>query len=309
MGRLGELYYGFLPILHAIGAILAVSLSYACDTGRAVQVARIPTVLPLPSGLSRDEAFMAAYPWDEGGEFITHNWNPFALIFVFEWLTAGFALRPLKYFVYDTQLLFRVWILWLILGVVLFLGWTFSNSGGVCVAMLFTVLASFVMSAVVAFESLASTAGFLAGGATGNRKQVAYHNVYSDREGRNWKIPSSVQGLSNRRAHAQLMDPVPEQADDEGRAVDKEYERVWGVVVRYAEYCITAPLLFLAVTCLMVVDAPAWLFLTGYWLLVVCNAVGIALHLSFTDTLDDKTVSDRDDWLSFMLTAFFPGPW
>ena len=105
------------------------------------------------------------------------------------------------------------------------------------------------------------------------------------------------------------MDPVPEQDDDEGRAVDKEYERVWGVVVRYAEYCITAPLLFLAVTCLMVVDAPAWLFLTGYWLLVVCNAVGIALHLSFTDTLDDKTVSDRDDWLSFMLTAFFPGPW
>jgi hypothetical protein len=59
------------------------------------------------------------------------------------------------------------------------------------------------------------------------------------------------------------------------------------------------------------VDAPAWLFLTGYWLLVVCNAVGIALHLSFTDPppQEEKTVSDQDDWLSFMMTTLFPGPW
>lgn len=31
-----------------------------------------------------------------------------------------------------------------------------------------------------------------------------------------------------------------------------------GVIFRYVEYCITAPLLFLAVVCLLVVDAPAW---------------------------------------------------
>lgn len=37
-----------------------------------------------------------------------------------------------------------------------------------------------------------------------------------------------------------------------------ETEQVWGVFFRYAEYCITAPLLFLAVVCLLVVDAPAW---------------------------------------------------
>ena len=310
MGRLSELYYGFLPILHAIGAILAVSLSFACDTGRAVQVARIPTVLPLPPGLSRDSAFMAAYPWDEGAEFVTHNWNPFALIFVFEWLTAGFALRPLQYFVADEPLLFRLWLVWLGLGLLLFVTWSFTNSGGVCVAMFFTVLASFVMSGVVAFYSLASTTMFMTG-TNKDSKHVAYHNVYSDREGRTWKIPSSVQGLSNRRAHALQMDAAPEQEYTEDLVVDKEYERVWGVVFRYAEYCITAPLLFLAVTCLMVVDAPAWLFLTGYWLLVVCNAVGIALHLSFTDPppQEEKTVSDQDDWLSFMMTTLFPGPW
>lgn len=38
----------------------------------------------------------------------------------------------------------------------------------------------------------------------------------------------------------------------------EEVEQVWGVFFRYVEYCITAPLLFLAVVCLLVVDAPAW---------------------------------------------------
>ena len=37
-----------------------------------------------------------------------------------------------------------------------------------------------------------------------------------------------------------------------------EGEQVWGVFFRYAEYCVTAPLLFIAVVCLLVVDAPAW---------------------------------------------------
>lgn len=39
---------------------------------------------------------------------------------------------------------------------------------------------------------------------------------------------------------------------------EDESEQIWGIFFRYAEYCITAPLLFLAVVCLLVVDAPAW---------------------------------------------------
>ncbi len=103
-----ELFYGVLPLLHAFGAILALSLSFACDTGRAKQIARVPYRLPLPGNWSADQAFLAAYPWDEGGEFTTHEWNPFALIFVFEWLTAGFALRPLMYFMSSTAMLMQV---------------------------------------------------------------------------------------------------------------------------------------------------------------------------------------------------------
>lgn len=50
------------------------------------------------------------------------------------------------------------------------------------------------------------------------------------------------------------------------------------VAYRYAEYCITAPLLFIAVTALLTVDAPAWLYFTGYWLIQACNAIGLAYH-------------------------------
>ena len=37
-------------------------------------------------------------------------------------------------------------------------------------------------------------------------------------------------------------------------------------------------LLFIAVTALLTVDAPAWLYFTGYWLIQACNAIGLAYH-------------------------------
>jgi hypothetical protein len=54
---------------------------------------------------------------------------------------------------------------------------------------------------------------------------------------------------------------------------------------RYIEYCITAPLLFLAVMSLLVVDAPTWLFLMGYWLIQACNAFGLAFHATLCSDL------------------------
>ncbi len=54
---------------------------------------------------------------------------------------------------------------------------------------------------------------------------------------------------------------------------------------RYVEYCVTAPLLFLAVTALLTVDAPAWLYLSGYWLIQACNAAGLAYHATICTDL------------------------
>ena len=98
-----KIFYTALPVLHGAGSILALVLSFACDTGKGVQTAVVPRIVP---GYS-DATFLAAYPWDEDNDFVTHTWNPFALIFLFECLTAGFALRPLAYY-HDPLLILRV---------------------------------------------------------------------------------------------------------------------------------------------------------------------------------------------------------
>lgn len=324
MVNLGELYYGALPFLHATGAILALSLSFACDTGRAKHVARVPYRLPLPPfasnfSISSDRAFLAAYPWDEGGEFITHEWNPFALIFVFEWLTAGFALRPLMYFIDNTRRLLQVylilvcgsarhytdlfacrvtqlWVVWLGIGVAMFVLWTILNSGGAHVAMLCTVLVSFALSGVIGYLSLNDQPTDL-GKPVAPQKKGDFEVL----QGRLWWVPHSVSGLRYRG--------LADDSFDDYKVIDQDQENTLGVVVRYLEYCITAPLLFLAVVCLMVVDAPAWLFLTGYWLLVTCNAVGIALHVCFWNHDPDRQIKDSGGVPGFITRLFFANPW
>ena len=69
------------------------------------------------------------------------------------------------------------------------------------------------------------------------------------------KIPQSVKAL--KQSPSLQGDAAQEQQAALVKAFD-DNEQVWGVFFRYVEYCITAPLLFLAVVCLLVVDAPAW---------------------------------------------------
>lgn len=61
---------------------------------------------------------------------------------------------------------------------------------------------------------------------------------------------------------------------------------VYDVGFRYTEYCVTAPLLFLALMCLLITDAPAWLFLMGYWMIQACNLIGISYHYTICADLD-----------------------
>lgn len=274
-----------LPVLHGLGALTAAGLSFGCDTGKAHQTARVPALIGNAS--STHPQFLAAFPWDEGAEFVTHTWNPFALIIVFEWLTAAFALRPLRNVVKVPALLTQLCLAWLFAGVAVFLGWTFSNSGGICVAQLCTVLVSFLATAAVCvWDGLVDT-GYqpLPTPASGEQ--------YADEHGRLWMIPQRING------DTALVIIKPTNDTSEAEA---------GVVWRYAEYCITAPLLFLAVACIMVTDGPAWLFLTGYWLLIVCNAIGIALHVSFCYARP-LLPAEGGGLLPLITGLFFAGPW
>lgn len=275
-----QAFYFALPVVHAIGALLAVGLSFGCDTGKGQQTARVPRVVPGQG----NAFFVQAYPWDEDNEFVTHTWNPFALIFLFEWLTAGFALRTLAYYV-DAGIILRVWLGWLGAGLVVFIAWTATNSGGPCVAMLILGVFSFLASALLALALFVWPESFgnglllnQAGRAKGGGAFSLIEDQYQDRDGRVWRVPKATTLLRKRRADRLQTGGPAELASP----VDNEVEIELGVVLRFAEYCITAPLLFLAVVCLLTVDGPAWLYLCGYWLLLVCNAFGVVLHLNFS---------------------------
>jgi len=288
-----KIFYTALPVLHGVGSILALVLSFACDTGKGVQTAVVPRIVP---GYS-DATFLAAYPWDEDNDFVTHTWNPFALIFLFECLTAGFALRPLAYY-HDPMLILRVWLLWLAVGLVFFILWCATNSGGVCVAMLLVGIFSFIISAMiaVAYFDWPETLGY---SSMDRRVSDDAKEQYRDHCGRVWAVPKT-----SKCSKASLRG----ETADEPAVSSEAFEADLGVAVRYAEYCVTAPLLFLAVVCLLTVEGPAWLYLTGYWLLVVCNALGIVLHMDFM--YDDPTEHEnKAGVLPWLLTVFFSGPW
>jgi hypothetical protein len=298
-----ELFYLMLPVLHAVGALLSIGLSFWCDTGRAIQTARIPGII---SGYSPGlREFMAAWPWDEGSEFYTHTWNPFALIFVFEWLTAGFALRPIKYYTNgDNALLVRVWLGWLIAGLAGFIVWSVTNTGGVCTAQFCTVVFSFVAAAWVCIYSLS-----LSKPLTADLPQPSSFTLdcYTDPHGRSWKVPRS---LRHRRLQADEQgEEEPEQVTEAPPVVDFDEENLEGIAWRYGEYCITAPLLFLAVVTLLTAEGPAWLFLTGYWLLFTCNALGIALHLNFWVYEEEFNKFESPGPVYWLTRLFLAGTW
>jgi hypothetical protein len=78
------------------------------------------------------------------------------------------------------------------------------------------------------------------------------------------------------------------------------------IAFRYSEYCLTAPLLFLAVACLLTVDAPAWLFLSGYFLILACNLLGIVLHYNIFIKLH---VDIGKGWIPWFNDIAIAGSW
>ena len=75
------------------------------------------------------------------------------------------------------------------------------------------------------------------------------------------------------KAYAKVIASLKGASDDIVYSVRKETaeskqtfaEVVDSIAFRYAEYCITAPLLFLAIMCLLVNDAPAWYMASSFF--------------------------------------------
>ena len=153
-----QAFYICLPLLHGLSAIAALVICFQCNVGQMSLQARIPRApslldVGIPLNRSRVKLFLAAYHWAEDAEFVTHSWNPFALTMVFQWLTAGFALRNVAPLAQE-GVLASVWYGWLIAGYAVFFVWSLVQTHAFCVAMFATVTVCFLASAVVCFMAL-----------------------------------------------------------------------------------------------------------------------------------------------------------
>jgi hypothetical protein len=232
--------------LHVLGSIVAAVFCFLCDAQKSRQIATVPFALPLSvsplRNMSHARASRTAFPWGEDDGEPGHLWNPFLLVLAFEWLTACYAMCNL------TSLFKHIlWpaMGWLATGLAIVITWFALNSGALGVSLPIVLVWAFVTTAVlcIRFDRLRPSI-------TAPIAPVAPVVVPSIMDGRIWLIPKTIAGLKvTGRA---IFTPNTLNSEQQ------EYERVTGVLNRYAEYCVTAPLLFLAVTCLLVPDAPSW---------------------------------------------------
>jgi hypothetical protein len=229
--------------LHVLGAIVAAVFCFLCDAQKSRQIATVPFALPLSvsplRNTSHARASRTAFPWGEDDGEPGHSWNPFLLVLAFEWLTACYAMCNL------TSLFKHIlWpaMGWLAAGLAMVITWFAQNSGVLDRSLPIVLAWAFVTTAVLCIRFDRLRPSIMA--------PIAPVVVPSIMDGRIWLIPKTIAGLKvTGRAIF-----TPDELDTE----QQEYERVAGVLNRYAEYCVTAPLLFLAVTCLLVPDAPSW---------------------------------------------------
>jgi hypothetical protein len=302
-----------LVILHGIGAFGAFLMSMICNgVAHGTQRGMLTVATSAALGnFTRVRAYRAAYPWSEDGEFETHLWNPYFLIVAFEWITAGFALCNLWHWLSHPLEFTQGWMAF---GALALGAWVLRHNGATpfCFAMIVILLISFIAAAAacVRYFQLIQAQGLVP--ASGPPPSAAPPNDLPEEtpltvQGRLWYVPRSVAGLKPRPRRSLLR--AGEAAEAAQQPPVSEGERpafiyaMDAVGFRYVEYCITAPLLFLAVMCLLVSDAPSWLFLIGYWMIQACCALGIALHYNLTK---DMLANHGSRWFQGLLAT---GTW
>jgi len=113
--------------LHAVAAITALAGGLACHLGRNQLVPIVPYALNLSVPASPAQQFRAAAPWAQDGARPLLALNPYMLVMVFEWLTAGFALLYVQH-----RLVPYLCLGWHTLGVALTAVWIGLSHDSLC---------------------------------------------------------------------------------------------------------------------------------------------------------------------------------
>jgi len=264
--------------LHAVAAITALAGGLACHLGRNQLVPIVPYALNLSVPASPAQQFRAAAPWAQDGARPLLALNPYMLVMVFEWLTAGFALLYVQH-----RLVPYLCLGWHTLGVALTAVWIGLSHDSLCPLQDVVVLLLFGRAISLCFWP--------------NERIRPPHappawKLYAPCRsgGRLWLVPP-VAHLGNHAA------APPESHADDNR-----------IMARYDEYALTAPLLFLSVVALLLPGAPAWLVLSGLFLIAACNLWGVEVHLAFLARWHQPPRPPLP-WAHWLRVVLFAQPW
>ena len=272
-------------ILHFAAGLAVVGITYQCNSERFTNPGERMLPYDWAGWVARggnatcnstQACYRDAVPWADDEPLKNHAWNPYAMLMVFEFLSAGFALFYLRE---QTQGVLRQVCLyapscWFFVGFGLYIGW-FVQGGQQQWQEVLVVFACFVASGAITLcfdgwreatlnELRRALAPLLA-----KRFQQCYlHGVA-------WRVP--IRGPSMEAPGDGSMDQVVSQLS-----------RRLEVILRYLEYCMSASLLFIAVLSLFVVGPPAWTFIVGFVSILMCNLFGACLQLVQIELTDES---------------------
>lgn len=278
--------------LHACASLAILGVLFGCDTvrfGQRTTKMRPFDWQPWKAGPgrnatcnSREQCYRDAVPWADDEQMPGYKWNPYVLVFVFEWISASFAL----YYLRDLDLWRKCManarsvftllpIVWNVIGASVYVGWIAARDAE-GKAEIVVVFASFTVACVVLgfYERVKQRfMNIVAISARNNNVDYDLHVL----NGRTWKVPKAAQDAQRRSKSYTGPDAAP-LLESDGWLVDLA-DRL-DVVLRYSEYSITASLLYVAVLSVFVVEPPGWMVICGYASIFACNVFGIPLHVT-----------------------------
>lgn len=284
-------------VLHVLAACSFSVISLVCNVDGLGQQGTYDAYEPGYHTCDADSGktcFRTGVPWVDDAELKNHVWNPYQMIFVFEWISASFALFYLRRALPWVKT-YHLCVVWDSVGMGLVIIWHVKTGakgwGQTVLCVISLMFCEFVhwcwdneITELVAELQVEKQ------GETGVNLAVV--------GGRLWRIPVRLSKhpkqlkMKPRSIFGYVGDEVEEVENEEaeeklleGKA-DDTFEwnaiRIEGqleILLRYMEYLVSAPLLFIAILCMVVVNAPVWMYVGGYTLVQVCNLQGIPLHL------------------------------
>jgi hypothetical protein len=272
-----------LTVLHGITAILILAFLFACNTTQfnrymySMEAFDFNTYKNSPWNQYTCNTSVACFregiPWDDQYRPVNFYWNSYVLLFVFEWITTAFCLFYLRHVPNYTNnqekqnkgmFAFKIASLCvLFVGVIIYITYFAYYKQSNWLEFI-AVAFSFTLSALVFFIFDVQITKWLS-------IIPSERHALVNMNGRTWKIHPKF--LSN----DENEEDTSEKQHD--MSLRDEMQLRMEVVLRYLEYTCTAPLLYLALLCIMTVGTPYWAALGGYVCIFASCMYGIPLHI------------------------------